>query len=55
MASAGKLTFKGGKVIGITDHSGHYRCGADELAVALSVLEKMGVSLDQVNAVETVP
>jgi hypothetical protein len=48
VASAGKLLFKNGSVVGITDHSGHYRSGPDEMAVALSVLEKMGVSLGQV-------
>jgi hypothetical protein len=44
VASAGKLIFREGKLIGITDRSGHYRCGQNEMALALNVLDKMGVS-----------
>jgi hypothetical protein len=48
VASAGKLTFRSGKAILITDHSGHYRCGAKEIQVALKVLESMGVAIDDI-------
>ena len=47
VACAGKLTVKAGRPIAISDHSGHYRCGAQELAIAVSVLEKMGVDIDE--------
>ena len=51
VASAGKIIFREGRVIGITDHSGHYRCGRNELAIALAVLEKMGVTIHQIKVV----
>jgi len=55
VASAGKLIFREGRVIGITDHSGHYRCGRNELALALEALQKMGVTINQVHVVPVAP
>lgn len=48
VASAGKLTFRSGKPILITDHSGHYRCGPKEIQVVLKVLESMGVAIEDI-------
>lgn len=46
VASAGKITFKAGKPISMTDHSGHYRCSARELRIAIKALQQMGVAID---------
>jgi hypothetical protein len=48
VASAGTLTLRGGRPVGISDHSGYYRCGPPGMARALTVLEKMGVTSFQV-------
>jgi hypothetical protein len=48
VASAGKITFRSGKPIHMTDHSGHYRCGAKEMEIALRVLQTMGVAIESI-------
>ena len=46
VASAGEIAIHSGKVVGITNKTGHYRSGPNELAEAMRVLEKGGIDLN---------
>ncbi len=48
VASSGKMTVRNGKIILITDHSGHYRPKRKEMLIALKTLRKYGVDISDI-------
>ncbi|MGR3952153.1 MAG: hypothetical protein QRY74_04580 [Chlamydia sp.] len=45
VASAGKMTIRNGKILLLTDHSGHYRPKRKDMLVILKTLQKHGVNI----------